>query len=696
MKQLFLVLAAMLLVHNQLPAQSTPDCIIPQVESYSLSKGSFTLSPGSTFYIKTKISEGSGAFSDYLGACPLGLVKAPGKKADIVFTIDSKQLKGKPEGAYQLNITPKGITVKAAGYEGAFYALQSLLQMCNACPGGALAACRIDDAPRFPYRGLMFDVVRHFHSKDFILKQLDLMALLKMNRLHMHLTDNEAWRIELDCAPEMAQSGAFGSSKFFNTILGGLPHGFTRTPAGYVHGTVYDDGTVYGGYYSKDDIREIIAYAAERHIVIVPEIELPGHNAVLLHVHPEFFCEGAHKVNNVVCAGNEKVFDFFEKVLEEVMDLFPGTYIHIGGDEASKSNWLLCPRCHERMAAEGLGDEFQLQSYIIRRVEAFINKHGKRLIGWDEILEGGLSEGATVMSWRGTKGGIESLRQHHDVIMTPNTYYYFDYGQDAPYKEPIAFNAYLPLKTVYGYDPEEEIRSSAGPDVDCSHLLGVQANLWSECIISDDHYEYMLYPRAFAVAETGWSPAGSKDYAAFRAKALKLSEWIRQQGYCPFDLANEAGDRPEAGVPVPRITDNIKATWSLDGGPSEDASILVDGLRGGWNINDAKAWKEARKKEMVVDIDLGSVQDIHYVGAEFIDYGTRRIMVPQDTEFSISEDGKVYTPLKVPQARLAQGRRYFQICTVGSPVSVKGRYLRLRFNSGPDKVRARVGEIMIN
>ncbi|MBQ4026199.1 MAG: family 20 glycosylhydrolase, partial [Bacteroidales bacterium] len=234
MKQLFLVLAAMLLVHNQLPAQSTPDCIIPQVESYSLSKGSFTLSPGSTFYIKTKISEGFGAFSDYLGACPLGLVKAPGKKADIVFTIDSKQLKGKPEGAYQLSITPKGITVKAAGYEGAFYALQSLLQMCNACPGGALAACRIDDAPRFPYRGLMFDVVRHFHSKDFILKQIDLMALLKMNRLHMHLTDNEAWRIELDCAPEMAQSGAFGSSKFFNTILGGLPHGFTRTPAGYV------------------------------------------------------------------------------------------------------------------------------------------------------------------------------------------------------------------------------------------------------------------------------------------------------------------------------------------------------------------------------------------------------------------------------------------------------------------------------
>ena len=696
MKRLFLVLTTMLLVHNQVPAQSAPDCIIPKVESYSLSKGSFTLQPGSTFYIKTKTPEGAAAFEEYLAACPLGLVKAPGKKADVLFTIDAKQLKGKSQGAYQLSITPKGITVKAAGFEGAFYALQSLMQMRNASPDGALAACRIDDSPRFPYRGLMFDVVRHFHSKDFILKQLDLMALLKMNRLHMHLTDNEGWRIQLDCAPEMVKGGAFGSSKFFNTILSGLPRGFTGEPAGFVSGTVYEDGTVYGGYYSKKDIQEIIDYAAARHIVIVPEIELPGHNAVLLHVHPEFYCQGGHKVDNVVCAGNEDVFDFFEKVLEEVMDLFPGTYIHIGGDEASKANWLLCPRCRERMAAEGLGDEFQLQSYIIRRIEAFINKHGKRLIGWDEILEGGLSEGATVMSWRGTKGGIESLRQHHDVIMTPNTYYYFDYGQDAPYKEPIAFNAYLPLKTVYGYDPEEEIRSSAGPGVDCSHLLGVQANLWSECIIEDGHYEYMLYPRAFAVAETGWSPAGSKDYAAFRAKAARLAEWIKEQGYHPFDLATEAGDRPEAVIPLPRISDSIKASWSIAGGAAEDASILVDGLRGGWNINDAEAWKEARNKEMVVDIDLGSVKDIHYVGAEFVDYGTRRMFVPQDTEFSISEDGKVYTPLKVPQARLAAGRKHFQICTVGGPVSEKGRYLRLRFNSGPDKVRARIGEIMIN
>ena len=232
--------------------------------------------------------------------------------------------------------------------------------------------------------------------------------------------------------------------------------------------------------------------------------------------------------------------------------------------------------------------------------------------------------------------------------------------------------------------------------MDCSHLLGVQANLWGECIIEPSHFEYMLYPRAFAVAETGWSPAGSKDYAAFRTKALKLADWMRAQGYNPFDLSSEAGDRPEAAVPVARISDKMKATWSIGGGPAEDASILVDGFRGGWNINNAKAWKEARNKEMVVDIDLGSVLEVHYVGAEFVDYGTRRIFAPQDTEFSISEDGKTYKPLAIPQARLSGGRRYFQICTVGGPVSEKGRYVRLRFNGGAKKVRARVGEIMIN
>ena len=675
----------------------TPDCITPKVASCSLTKGSFILPEKLSYLIE---GEQDNAFIKYLEASELKPVKVSGKKADLRFKIGPKALPKKPEGAYSVVITPKGITVSAADAEGAFYALQSILQLARAAGNNPIAACKIEDAPRYQHRGLMFDVVRHFHSKEFILRQLDVMAMLKMNKFHFHLTDNEAWRIKLDSAPEMAEKGAFGDSWFFNNVMSYKKVQFADEPKGYRSGTVWDDGRIYGGYYSKDDIREIIAYASERHIEVIPEIELPGHNMALLHVHPEFFCSGEHKVDNVFCPGLDEVFPFFEAVLSEVMDLFPSKYIHIGGDEAAKDNWRLCPRCRERMDKEGLKDVFELQSYIIRRIDKFVTSKGESMIGWDEILEGGLSENATVMSWRGTTGGVKSLREHHDVIMTPNTYYYLDYGQDAPYKEPIAFNAYLPLETVYGYEPEKDIIEACGGVADpeiLGHLLGVQGNLWSECIISDAHYEYMLYPRAFAIAETGWSPLGSKDYAAFRVRALSLIDYLKAHGYNPFDLANEVGDRPEAAIEIPRLTCDAKATWKIgSGAAAEDASILVDGRLGGWNINNKGAWKETRRRKMVVDIDLGSVKDIHYLGAEFVDYGARRITAPADTEFYISSDGVNYSLVSIPQAKLSPERRHFQILTIGAPVSEHARYVRLRFNGSDRRVRARISEVIVN
>ena len=664
------ILFSLLLLISAVTGGSTPDCIIPKVASCT-------------------VAEGKNAGSITLDRHP-DFALSDADMAAIKFKLGPKEQKGKPEGAYTLTINRKGITVSAAGELGRFYALQSLIQMRNADPEGRVAFCRIDDFPRFAYRGLMFDLVRHFQSKDFIIKQLDAMALVKMSRLHLHLTDNEAWRIELDCAPEMTAKAAFGNSWYFHNFLSRTTQIFEPTPAGYVHGTVYDDGHAYGGYLTKDDIREIISYAAGRHIEIIPEIELPGHNKALLHVHPEFFCDGDHKANNVFCAGREDTFAFFEKVLAEVMELFPSKYIHIGGDEASKANWVLCSRCRQRMSAEGLKNEFELQSYIIRRIEKFVNAHGKRLIGWDEILEGGLSDNATVMSWRGTAGGIKANSMGHDVIMTPNTYYYLDYGQDAPYKEPMAFRPYLAIKSVYNYDPEEGISS-------LEHLLGVQGNLWGECVLEPWHFEYMLYPRAFAIAETGWSPAASKDYASFRERAITLGKWLKDRGYSLFNLETEVGDRPESKVEIPRITGEAKATWRVADRAPQDASILVDGRLGGWNVADKKVWTEVRGKEVSIDIDLGEKYNLSYLGGEFADYNLRHIRVPEDVQFFVSADGRKYTPVSIPLQKLHPDRKHFQILTVGGTVRAEGiRFVRLNYSTGGKNYTIHLSEVIIN
>ncbi|MBQ2452577.1 MAG: family 20 glycosylhydrolase [Bacteroidales bacterium] len=703
MKKIFAALVA-LVFSVTLFAQSTPNQIIPKVASYSLNNGVFILKAGSTAKINADEQNADyESFKSYVEASDLALnVKndAKNKEVSVEFKIGSKALKNAKEGAYQIDVTKTKITVKASTYKGAFYAVQSLVQL-QYFGKGMLACCQINDEPRYEYRGLMFDVVRHFRSKKLIFKQLDLMALLKMSRMHFHLTDNEGWRIQLDCAPEMTQKAAFGESEFFTDVMTYKKWDSVKEPKGYVSGTTYHDGKIYGGYYSKEDIREIIAYAAERHIEIIPEIELPGHNQVLLRVHPELYCTGKHPVNNVVCAGKEESFAFFEKVLKEVMELFPSKYMHIGGDEASKENWKVCPLCEERMKKEGLKDCFELQSYFIRRIEKFVDANGKKLIGWDEILEGGLSEKATVMSWRGTSGGVQSIRMHHDVIMTPSTYYYLDFGQDAPYKEPLAFNAYMPLRDCYNYEPEEDIiKACGGYDENImKHLLGVQGNLWAECIVKDSHFEYMLYPRAFAIAETGWSPKGSKDYADFRERAVLLCKWLDNKGYSHFKLEDEVGDRVEAQSQYARISQGAKAIVYGSETGERDASILVDGYLGVWDIRNKKSWMEFKREDVRIDVDLKSVKEVHYLGVEFADYNARRYEVPADIAFWVSEDGVNYTQANIPALRLSPDRKHFALLTVGGPVNLKARYIRIEYKGWQNKqkrARTRISEILVN
>lgn len=418
------------------------------------------------------------------------------------------------DGAYVLDITTKRIEIKAANGRGLFYGLETLRELLPpaiesrarvvADVEWSVPCVRITDSPRFRYRGMHLDVSRHFFPVPFVKKYIDLIALQKMNYFHWHLTDDQGWRIEIKKYPRLTRVGSVRA----RTVIG---HG-GREPFIY-------DGEAYGGFYTQKEIREVVAYAKSRFVTIVPEIEMPGHALAALAAYPELGCTGGpYKVGDrwgvfpdVFCAGSERTFKFIEDVLDEVCQLFPGSYVHIGGDECPKDSWKKCPRCQARIKAEGLKDEAELQSYFIRRVEKYLQKKGRRMIGWDEILEGGLAPQATVMSWRGTQGGIDAAKQKHDVIMTPNSARYFDYYQAEPATQPPAIGGFLTLKKVYEYEPVPAELT----EEEKTCILGTQGNVWTEYICSDKYAEYMTYPRACAVAESGWTRPENKNWTDF-------------------------------------------------------------------------------------------------------------------------------------------------------------------------------------
>lgn len=436
-----------------------------------------------------------------------------------------KRLKGQKltdwqlKSAYWMEIGKKKVKIEAADEQGVFYARQSLKMMVAL--DSVVTCCTILDWPRFKYRGVMLDESRHYQGKSFVLKQLEMMALLKLNRFHFHLVDNPGWRMQIDAYPRLTQYTAWRPVPYF-----------WDWEVNAIGGDFVEEGTpdAYGGYYTKQDIAEILAFAAERHIEVIPEIEMPGHNYETRAAYPELVCNlpdgGPSK--RELCPGKESTYTFLENVLLEVFEVFPCEYIHIGGDEAKKKSWEVCPDCQARMKAEGLKDVKELQSYMVRRMERFAHKHGKRIIGWDEILEGGLAPDATVMSWRGTKGGLKAISEGHDVIFTPSRFCYLDHHQDST--QYCRAGRYLPLEKVYSFDPMVEEISEA----DAHHVLGVQGNLWTEWVMEPWHAEMMLYPRVFAIAETGWTQAGKKDWPDFERRASDLSKVAREWGYNVF------------------------------------------------------------------------------------------------------------------------------------------------------------------
>ena len=421
--------------------------------------------------------------------------------------------------AYQLNILGDRAVIYASSNQGLFYGIQTLLQLIPFTTNATeikLDNLMMDDIPKFQWRGMHLDVSRHFFSKEFIKKYIDYLAMYKMNTFHWHLTDDQGWRIEIKKYPKLTEVGSWRNGSMI----------------GHYTDQTFDD-IRYGGFYTQEEIKEIVAYAKERHITIVPEIEMPGHALAALASYPEFSCTGGPfevgktwgVLEDVFCPKDE-TFTFLENILAEVITLFPSEYIHIGGDECPKVRWKSCPHCQKRIKDEKLKDEHELQSYFIQRIEKFVNSKGRKIIGWDEILEGGLAPNAAVMSWRGTEGGIAAAKQKHFVVMSPGSHCYFDHYQGEPKNEPIAFGGYTNVEKVYSFNPIPKELS----EEESKYILGAQANVWTEYINTPEHIEYMVFPRIAALAEVLWGTSNPNEYKVFETRLIQHFERYEKKG----------------------------------------------------------------------------------------------------------------------------------------------------------------------
>ena len=542
---------------------------------------------------------------------------------------EASSFKSFDEG-YTLDITTKGINIKATSAQGLYYGLQSLRELCVANKE-ALPTCHICDAPRFEYRGVLIDISRHFRTKEFLMRQIDMMAEMKMNRLHLHLTDAAGWRIEVESYPRLSNYAAWR-----------IPH--TWKEWWYGDRAFVEQGTegAYGGYLTKAEAKELVAYAADRYITIIPEIEMPGHSDEVIAAYPELGCSHKPERQGDLCIGKEATFEMMQAILDEIIEIFPSEYIHIGGDEAGKGSWKECEDCQRRMREEGLKSVDELQSYMIHRIEEYLNARGRQIIGWDEILEGGLAPNATVMSWRGEEGGLAAAAAGHKVVMSPHGYCYIDAPQDAPYSQPESIGGYLPLEKVYSYDPAPATMDSTV----AQYIMGVQANLWAEFIVTDDHYEHMLWPRAIAIAEIGWSNPERRAYSDFRQRAVKIVDRMLEMGYKPFDLKNEIGNRPESLEPVEHLAVGKRVEYlypSFYYGPKYAAAgdtALTDGLRGTWTYADMRWQGFLGRGGVDVVIDMGETTHIESITADFMQICGPGVFMPCLVEIGISDDGQ--------------------------------------------------------
>lgn len=550
--------------------------IVPKPKQLTPLKGNFEITPSTKIVFATENADLNNIanqlnlrFRVVMGN-PLATTNAATGKNIYFITKE-----GMGNEAYLLDVDATKITITASHPIGHFYGMQSLLQLLppeiySSSPQAikwTVPACKIVDEPRFSYRGSMLDVGRHFFSVEFIKKYIDLLALHKMNTFHWHLTEDQGWRIEIKKYPKLTEIGSVRA----------------ETMKGHYSDQTYD-GTPYGGFYTQDEVREVVRYAQSKYVNVIPEIEMPGHALAALAAYPELGCSGGpYKVgtrwgvyDDVFCP-TEQTFNFLENVLTEVIGLFPSEYIHIGGDECPKTSWKNSVFCQLLMKEQGLKNEHELQSFFIKRIDKFLTAKGRKMIGWDEILEGGISPNATIMSWRGIEGGIAAAKEKHNAIMTPTSNCYLDYYQGDKESEPLAIGGYLPLDKVYNYEPVPAELSAS----DKKYILGTQGNLWTEYITTPAQAEYMAYPRLSALAEVGWTQATAKNYTDFTNRLVATHfERLRQLGvnYAKtfYDISYQTGVFTR-GEPVVKLSSNEKSgiiRYTLDGSQPNANSLI--------------------------------------------------------------------------------------------------------------------------
>ena len=667
---LFLWILGMCFHAHPILAQS----VIPVPLKMEQGTGSFLLSEKTKLYTNLQGGEAE-LWENYLKALPVQLKEARMKDRKqmlfLLITPKTPQLPS-PE-SYTLSVTPQRIEIRATSGAGLFYGMQTLLQLMQPAGTGSysVASVEIEDTPRFAYRGLMLDVSRHFSTKEFIKKQIDALAYYKINRLHLHLTDAAGWRLEIKKYPLLTDFAAWRTDPTWKKWWNG-GRKYLR----------YDELGASGGYYTQNDIREILEYARQHYITVIPEIEMPSHSEEVLAAYPQLSCSGEPYKNSDFCVGNEETFTFLENVLTEVMELFPSEYIHVGGDEAGKSAWKTCPKCQKRMKDEHLANVDELQSYLIHRIEKFLNNHGRRLLGWDEILQGGIAPNATVMSWRGEEGGIAAVTSGHHAIMTPGAYCYLDSYQDAPYSQPEAIGGYLPLKKVYAYDPVPASLTAEQAKL----VYGVQGNLWVEYIPTPEHVEYMIYPRMLALAEVAWSAPERKSWPDFHTRALSAVADLQKKGYHPFDLSKEIGSRPESLQPVSHLALGKKVIYNSSYSPHYPAqgnTALTDGIRGDWTYGDGSWQGFISDNRLDVTIDMEKETPIHSVTAAFMQVIGAEVFLPETVIISISDDGINFTELQKQHFEVSKETpiRFTDISWQGE---AKGRYVRYQAQAGSE------------
>lgn len=693
MKRFFFLF--MLLAHM---ASAQEINIIPKPASVQVKPGNFTITKNTVIAVKDKKDRDAANFlNDYLQQV-YGFkldIKKRGKKDYIRFST-RKPSQAPANDAYTLDVTKDGVAIEGDTYAGTFYGLQSLIQLLPVEQSTALVipAVSIQDAPRFAYRGMHLDVGRHMFPIAFIKKYIDYLALHKMNYFHWHLTEDQGWRLEIKKYPKLTEVGGYRNS----TIIGRYPGTGT-------------DSTRYGGFYTQDEARDIVQYAADRHITVVPEIEMPGHASAALTAYPWLGCPGTgpYKVegtwgifDDVYCAGNDSTFMFLQDVMDEVLAIFPSKYIHIGGDESPKTNWKICPLCQKRIAEEGLKDEHELQSYFIQRMEKYINGKGRTIIGWDEILEGGLAPNAIVMSWRGEAGGIAAAQQHHQVIMTPGSHVYFDHAQSER-EDSVTIGGFTSIEKAYSYEPVPKELTAE----EAKYVMGAQANVWTEYMSNPAKVEYQIFPRMSALSEVLWTAPGKKDWSDFEKRLLtqfkRYDLWGANYSNAYYDInadvlptANHQGiavqmdakgdlgklmytikgRQAETGYTAPLVlnqTSQVTGSYYKDGKLLDSLTINLNFNKatgkeislnqppsesfpgkGAFTLNNGIISRNGGRGPETVGyeggnveatIDLGTAQSINNVVVHALNSGGTYVYPPKAVEVYGSADGKTFKPL---------------------------------------------------